>query len=143
MPKSSSSCVRDGKLAKIDLKNNNKQVLEATLSHHLRKVVTVHIGKGVSGANNLDTLLLGDSNLRSQLLDDCVTVAISGGGTDQISDILIVCSISNFKRIVICCYGNDLANRSLNWTTMNVKHQLRREQRTEIFLIEPLTRYIV
>jgi hypothetical protein len=147
MPKLISSCPRNGKRAKIDLKNNSKEVLEATLSHLLRKVVTVNTGRGVSGADDLDTLLLGDSNLKFLRLDDCVTIAVSGGGADQISDVLTECSIGNFKRIVICCYGNDLTNRSLNWTTLNVRHQLRRVralggQRLELFLIEPLTRYI-
>jgi hypothetical protein len=147
MPKLISNCGRIGRRAKIDLKNNKKECLEATLSDLLKKRVMVNIGKGVSGADVLDSLLLGDSNLKFLRLDDCITIVVSGGGDDQISEILTECYIGNFKRVVICCYGNDLTNRSLNWTTLNVKRQLRRVrtlggQRVELFLIEPLIRYL-
>jgi hypothetical protein len=146
MPKLISTCGRTGRRAKIDLKNNKKEILEATLSNLLKKGVMVNIGRGVSGADDLDSLLLG-YNLRFLRLDDCVMIAVSGGGADRISDILTECHIGNFKRIVICCYGNNLTNMSLNWTALNVRHQLRRVralggQRVELFLIEPLTRYI-
>jgi hypothetical protein len=147
MPQIISKCGRIGKQAKLDMKNNKSESLEATLSDLMGKSVSVIIGNGISGSDDLDSLLLGDSHLRYLRLDNCVTVAVSGGGVDQISEILTECYIGNFKRIVICCYGNDLANRSLHRTAMNVRRQLRRVralggQRVELFLVEPLTRYL-
>jgi hypothetical protein len=151
MPKTFPTCGQDGKHGKLNLKTNDKNYLEDALSKHLKKVVKIHIGVRVSMADNLDnldTLLLGDSNLKTLTLDDCISIAICGGGVNEIGDVLNVCRITNFKRIVICSYGNDITNRSPSWVLKNVSNQLSRirrlgGQRVEIILVEPLTRYLV
>jgi hypothetical protein len=151
MPETFPACGQDGKRGKLNLKSNDKNFLESTLSEHCGKVVKIHKGEGVSMADNLDnldTLLLGDSNLKTLTLNDCVSIAICGGGVTQIGDILNVCKITNFKRIVICSYGNDITNRPTSWVLKNVSNQLSRirrlgGQRVEIILVEPLTRYLV
>jgi hypothetical protein len=91
--------------------------------------------------------MLGDSNLKTLTLEKCVSIAICGGGVAQIGDIMNVCKITNFKRIVICSYGNDITNKPARWVLKNVSNQLSRIRRlgghqVEIILVEPLTRYL-
>ena len=151
MPETFPACGPDEKRGKLDLKSNEINFLETTLSRHCGKVVEIYKGERVSMADNLDnldTLLLGDSNLKTLTLDKCVSIAICGGGVTQIGDILNVCKITNFKRIVICSYGNDITNRPASWVLKNVSNQLSRIRRlgshqVEIILVEPLTRYLV
>jgi hypothetical protein len=150
MPETFPACGPDEKRGKLDLKSNEINFLETTLSRHCGKVVKVYKGERVSMADNLDkmdTLMLGDSNLKTLTLENCVSIAICGGGVTQIGDFMNVCRITNFKRIVICSYGNDITNRPASWVLKNVSNQLSRIRRlgghqVEIILVEPLTRYL-
>jgi hypothetical protein len=150
MPEKSPACGQDEKKEKLDLKSNDLHFLETTLSRLCGKIVKITKGEQVSMADvkdKIDTLMLGDSNLRTLTLQKCVSIAIGGGGVTQIGEILNVCSIENFKRIVICSYGNDVVRKPARWVLKNVSNQLNRIRRlgglqVEIILVEPLTRYL-
>jgi hypothetical protein len=150
MPEISPACGPDEKRGKLDLKSNEINFLETTLSRLCGKIVKINKGEWVSMADaqdKIDTLMLGDSNLKTLTLEKCVSIAICGGGVTQIGEIMNVCSIANFKRIVICSYGNDVTNKPARWVLKNVSNQLNRIRRlgghqVEIILVEPLTRYL-